>query len=218
MTTNLESAGREGSAEHDFPRVLADIHEDADTDDRVAEAADIHVAFPVHLSEREKGNVETAAVVEVELIGLVDHRVVVLSRAGIGPHQRRAPNEALLIRQHDLVKEAFFRRDRRHARRNASAEIANGTWGDLHGGPARDDLSLREGQPPHPLKRDTKLARVARVVVAPVRLPLAFIDDHIVDENPWDLDATLRQGPALCQSLDLKDDSSAEPSPSLRRG
>ena len=64
-------------------RVLADVDEAADADDLVGEAADVDVAVAVDLGEGQEREVEPAAVVEVELVGLVDHRVVVLRGAGI---------------------------------------------------------------------------------------------------------------------------------------
>ena len=57
--------------------VLADIDETARADDLVAEAADIDVARLVDLGEGQKGEIEAAAVVEIELVGLIDHRLIV---------------------------------------------------------------------------------------------------------------------------------------------
>ena len=98
---DLEPAGREGAAEDHVPGVLADVDEAADADDLVGEAADVDAPRRIDLDEGQEGEVEPAAVVEVELVGLVDHRVVVLRGAGVGPGQRRAADEALLVGEHD---------------------------------------------------------------------------------------------------------------------
>ncbi len=78
-------------------------------DDRVGEAADVDVARRVDLGEGQEGHVETTAIVEVELVGLVDHGVEVLGTAGVGPGQRRAADEALFVAQRDGVENAFLR-------------------------------------------------------------------------------------------------------------
>src|SRR5262249_58863703 len=106
-TFELEPRGREGAAEHDFAGVLTDVKEAADADDLAAEAADIDVAPRIDFSEGQKGNVQPAAIVEIELVGLIDDGVVVLGRAGIDARERRAADEALLVRQHDLVENFF---------------------------------------------------------------------------------------------------------------
>ena len=53
---------------------LADVDEAAGAGQPRAEAGDVEIAVPVDLGEAEEGAVEPAAVVEVELVGLVDDR------------------------------------------------------------------------------------------------------------------------------------------------
>ena len=84
LAGDLEPAGREGAAEDHALGVLADVDEAADADDLVAEPADVDVARRIDLGEGQEGEIEPAAVIEVELVGLVDHGVVVLRGAGVG--------------------------------------------------------------------------------------------------------------------------------------
>ena len=58
-----------------FLRVLADVDEAAGAGQPRAELADVEVAFAVGLRQAEERDVQPAAVVEVELVGLVDDRL-----------------------------------------------------------------------------------------------------------------------------------------------
>src|SRR3954447_8734014 len=78
-----KSASREGAREHDVLGVLADVDEPAHAHDLISEPRDVNAAPGVYFRRREKGDVEPAAVVEIELIGLIDHREVVSRRAGL---------------------------------------------------------------------------------------------------------------------------------------
>ena len=86
-------------------RVLADVDEAAGAGKARAEAADVDVALRVDLRHAEAGQVEAAAVVEVELLVLVDHRLGVDRGAEVQPALRHAA-------------------DRRRARRSASGARA----------------------------------------------------------------------------------------------
>ena len=59
-----------------------------------AEPADVDVALGVALGHAEDGEVEAAAVVEVELLVLVDHRVGVDRRAEVEARGRHAADHA----------------------------------------------------------------------------------------------------------------------------
>ncbi|XUJ35778.1 hypothetical protein ACQ5SK_10335 [Bradyrhizobium japonicum] len=64
----------------------------------------------------------------------------------------------MLVGQDDVVQNAFFRGNRRDARGNAGAEIANRTRQDLHRSAAGDDLALGEGQLFQMFERNAQLA------------------------------------------------------------
>ena len=87
---DLQPAGREGADEDQLAGILRDVDEAAGPGEAPAEAADVDVPVPVRLSQPEAGEIEPAAVVEVELLVLVD------DRAGIDrpPRSRARPAAA----------------------------------------------------------------------------------------------------------------------------
>src|SRR6185437_5482099 len=169
---DVEVAGGQRAAEHDTLRVLADVDEAADADDPVAEAAHVDVALCIDLGERQEREVEPAAIVEIELRRLLDHRREILPAAGIAPGDRGAADDALLVRQMHGVEQAFFSGDRRDAGRYAGAEIADRAGKKLHRASAHDHLPRPERQRLDVFHRYAQLARITRVVVRRVRLPL----------------------------------------------
>ncbi|WP_243677202.1 hypothetical protein [Sodalis glossinidius] len=98
---------------------MADIDEAADAHDQIAKPADINVALCVDLREREKSQIETAAVMEIKLIGLIDHRHDILVAAGIAARNGRPANHALFIGQNNGIQQILFRRPPPAARRVA---------------------------------------------------------------------------------------------------
>ena len=98
----------------------------------------------IDLRQSEKGDVETAAVVEVELVGLIDHRLRVDRGAEIEPARRNAADHARLRGQRDQVDDLLLIGDCRDALRHADAEIDHAVGLELEGGAAGDDLALAE--------------------------------------------------------------------------
>ena len=98
----------ERADEDDLLGVLADVDEAAGAGELRAELADIEVAVPVDLGEPEEGRVQAAAVVEVELVGLVDDRLGIGGRAKIDAAGRYAADDAGLGGQRDEVDDLFF--------------------------------------------------------------------------------------------------------------
>src|SRR5205085_3635700 len=105
--------------------VLADIDESARAYDLVAKTADIDVASLVDFGKRKKGKIEPATVIEIKLIGLVDHRLIVTSRARLVAGRRYATDQALLVGEHDVVDRVFLGGQRCNSGRDPGAEIAD---------------------------------------------------------------------------------------------
>ena len=116
LPRDIEITRRQGAAENDASGVLADIDEPADTDDLVAETADVDVSLRVDLRKREKRKVQAAAVVKVELGRLLDHGRKVLSPARVPAADRGASDQALLVGQKHCVEQPFLGRNGRQAR------------------------------------------------------------------------------------------------------
>ena len=94
---DVEIARGQRAAEDHALRVLGDVDEPTDTNDPVAETTHVDVTFGVDFREGQEREIETTAVVEIELRRLLDHRREVLSAARIAAHDRRSADDALLV-------------------------------------------------------------------------------------------------------------------------
>ena len=110
---DVEVTGCERSTEHDAFRILADVDEPADANDPVAETADVDIALRVYLGERKKGQIESPAIVEIELRRLIDHRRKILRSARVTAGDRGPPNQALFVGQMHRIEQTLFGGDRR---------------------------------------------------------------------------------------------------------
>ena len=86
-----------------------------------AELAHVDVAVAVGLGQAQKGHVDAAAVVEIELGRLLDHRFGVRGVAKIEARGRHAANGAGFQRQRHQVLDLLLGGDRRKAFRHAGS-------------------------------------------------------------------------------------------------
>ena len=63
---------QEGAAKDKSASALSDVYKATDSGKTARKAGDVHAAFRIHLHRAEHGDVESAAVVEIELRRLVD--------------------------------------------------------------------------------------------------------------------------------------------------
>ena len=215
---NLESPRRERRAEHDFLGVLADIDESTEANDAITKTADVDVAVLVDLGKREERQIQSAPVIEVELIGLIDHGHVIGRRARLNAHRRGAADEALFIGQDDAVEDVFLGRDHRQAGGNPGPDIADGRREELEGGPPSNDLPRPEGKGRHFGEWNAELSRERRAVRREVRLDLGRVDNDEIDENPRNLHLLWRKRLPSGQALDLHHHDTAGAPRRLRHG
>src|SRR5207342_3832257 len=104
------------------------------------EPADIDIAQAVRLSHAQERGVETAAVIEVELGGLIQDGLRIYRRAEIQPPGRHAAHRTRFGGQREVVQDVLLGRHIGHAFRYADAEIDHAAWPELHRRPAGDDL------------------------------------------------------------------------------
>ena len=142
LDRDLEAAGREGADEYHLLGILADVDEAAGARQTRAELADVQIALLVRLGEAEKGRVEAAAVIEVELIGLVDDGLRVDRGTEIEPARRHAANDPRFGRQRHQIGDLFLVGDIRDAFGHADAEIDDAVGVELERRAPRDDLSF----------------------------------------------------------------------------
>ena len=207
----FESAGREGARKDDFLGVLADVDEAARAGQAGAEFADIKVALPVGLGQTQKGDVQAAAVIEIKLRGLVDHRLGVDGRTEIESAGRKPPDDAGLGRQGHGVEDALFIGHDRNAFGHADAQVDDAVGAQLEDRSAGDDLAGPHGGRLDGLDRYPVLTGIGRVVDFGKGLPvmLRLGDHHAVHQDAGDLDLAGVEGAGLGQALHLDNDETA---------
>ena len=94
LDRHAEATRREGTDEHHLLGILTDIDEAAGAGEARTEFADVQIAFAVGLGEPEKGCVKATAIIEVELIGLIDDGLRVDRRSEIESACRDAADDA----------------------------------------------------------------------------------------------------------------------------
>ena len=180
---DLEPARRQRPDEVDLRRPRADVREPARPAHPALEGVDVDVALGVHLGERQARDVEPAAVVEVEHVGLVDHRLVVEPGAALVAGDRDAAEDALLDGQHELVGDALLPGDPADELADPEPEVADGAGRELEQRAAGDDLADVERQRRLRPDRPALRAGVVGRVPGDVGLPLVRVDVDVVDEG-----------------------------------
>ena len=104
-----------------------------------AETTDIDVPSAIDLREGEESDIKAAAVIEIELGGLLDQRLVVDGGPEVIAADGSAADDPLLDRQRDGVGQAFFREDASNAGRHPIAKIGDASGEQLKTGAASDD-------------------------------------------------------------------------------
>ena len=132
---------------------------------RPSKAWTLTLPVGVHLGEREARDVEPAAVVEVEHVGLVDHRLVVEPGAALVAGHGHAAEDALLDGQHELVGDALLPGDPADELADPEAEVADGAGRELEQRAAGDDLADVERQ--RRLRPDRPAQRARRSTASP---------------------------------------------------
>src|ERR1700712_1175524 len=103
LDRDIELARVERADKHDLLRALADVDEAARARELGAELADVEIAVAIRLRETQERNVEAAAVVEIELVGLIDDRLRVGRGAEVQAARRNAADHAGLGRHREEI-------------------------------------------------------------------------------------------------------------------
>ena len=211
LQAHIGHAGAEAAQEHHLASALADVDEAAGTREPSAELRDIDVALRIGLRQAEKGDVESAPVVEVELVGLVDHRLGIDGGAEVQAPGRHAADDTRLGGQRHQVGDLLFGSDRGYAFWHADAEVDHAVGAQFERCTARDDLAQAEFKTAALIGRHAQFAGIGRAVGRGkgLRVQARFGQHHAIDQRPGDLHLAWVQAAALGQPLDLHDDQAA---------
>ena len=171
---DLEPAGGERARKQHAAGTLADVDEPAGAREPRTEAAHVDVAVGVDLRHAEARHVEAAAVVEVELLVLVDHGIGVDRRAEIQAALRQAADDAGLGGQRHVVEHLLFVGDLGDTFGHADAEVDDAAHRQFEGTTASDDLALVERHGAEHIQRHLELAGERGVVDGGVGLLVVF--------------------------------------------
>src|SRR3954447_22911749 len=94
LDRDRQPAGREGAGEHHLAGILADVDEPARAGEPAPELADVDVPVCIRLRQTEARQIEPAAIIEIELLVLMDHSPGVEGRAEVEPTLRQAADHA----------------------------------------------------------------------------------------------------------------------------
>src|SRR6516225_5304356 len=139
---DTQAPGAKRSDKNHFLGALADVDETAGARELGTEFADVKVADLVDLRKPEKGRIQTAAIIEIELVGLVDDGLGVDRGAKIDAACRNAADHAGFGRERDQVDDSLLICDRRNPFGHADAEIDHAIRLQLKCRAAGDNLSF----------------------------------------------------------------------------
>src|SRR5690606_8112763 len=100
-----------------------DVHEAPHSGEATGETGHVHASLRIDLDRPEHGEIDAAAVVEVELRGLVDDRLGKMAASEAQSRGRHAADGAALDGEGELPEAPRLRRDRGHRLRQADAEV-----------------------------------------------------------------------------------------------
>ncbi|CAN4045420.1 DNA topoisomerase IA, partial [Dysosmobacter welbionis] len=140
LAGSLQALGGEGAAIDHLLGILRNVDEAAGASQTGAELGHVQVAVGCRLRQAQEGHIQAAALVEVKLDVVGDDGHGVGCGAELGAAHGHAGDGAGLHSQGHLVGDALLRRHVGNFFRRAGAQVHNGILGQLHGGPAGDDL------------------------------------------------------------------------------
>src|SRR5215471_18262537 len=142
LDLDLQLAGHEGPNKHHRLGALRDVDETARSRQPRTKARHVEIAAPVHLGEPQKGAVKPAAIIEVELVGLVDDGLRIDGSSKVEARSWHAADDARFRRHGHEVADALFSRHGGYAFGHADAEVDHGIGLQFQRGAPSNDLAL----------------------------------------------------------------------------
>ena len=140
---SLQTARREGAAEDQALGVLADVDESPHARQPGAEFAHVEVALAVRLRQAEEGQVESAAVVKIKLVRLIDDGLGIDRGAEIQPSGRNSADHSGLGGEGNEIDDLLLIGHIGHAFGHADSQVDHAVGLQLERRPARDHLARR---------------------------------------------------------------------------
>ena len=207
---HAEVACHEGADEDHLLGVLADVDETSSAGESRAKTGHVEIAFLVGLSQSEERSIEAAAIVEVELVGLIHDRLGVDRRPEIEAAGGNTADDARFSGQGHQVENLLLVRYVRNSFGHADSEVDDAVGLELHCRAAGDDLAFAHLHGRHAAERNPDLTCEGGAVGGGEGLVVilrAGLDDA-VDEDAGDLDLARVEGTPLGDPLDLDDHQS----------
>ena len=211
VTDDLDFPRDKGAGEHDLFGALADIDEAAGASKARPEFRNVERAGLIGLCEAQKCDVEAATVVEIELVGLVDHRLRVDRCAEIDTARGYAADHAGLCRERDKIGDLFFVGDGGDAFGHADAEIDDAVWFEFERRAPRDDLSRAVFHRRQGTCARADLRGIGRIVLRGESLPVVFRPGHYdaIYQHARHFHLTRIERAAFGNALNLRDHDAA---------
>src|SRR5215468_12053475 len=126
LDVNLRLARHKRADKHHRLGALTDVDKTASSRQPRTKARHVEIAAPVDLGEPQKGAVEPPAIIEVELVGLVDDGLRIDGSTEVEARSRHTADDAWLRRHGEEIADALFGRHRGDALRHADAQVDHG--------------------------------------------------------------------------------------------
>ena len=161
----------------------------------------------IGLREAQKRDVEAAAVVEIELVGLVDHRLCVDRCAKIHAARGYAADHAGFCGERDEIGDLFFVGDGGDAFGHTNAEIDDAVGFEFERGAARDDLSRAVFHRRQGTCARADLRGIGGIVLRGEGLPVVFGPGHhdAIDQHARHFHLSRIERATFGDALDLRD-------------
>src|SRR5208283_4324259 len=134
------------AAENDLFGALSYVDKATCAGDARSELADVDVSELIHFGHSEDREVESAAVIEVEHVGMVDQGFRVDRRTEIEAAQGYSAHYSRLDGHRHQVTHAFLSADHSNTGGHADAQIDNSVRDHLHGASAAYNFALVKRQ------------------------------------------------------------------------
>ena len=141
---DFQSRSGQCAAENDAFGILRDVDKAAWSGNPRTKFRHVDVADFIEFRHAQAGQVQAAAVIEVELAGVIDDRQRVDRATEPQAAAGNAADQAGLYCRGQLVDDAFFRRHCRHAFRHADPQVDDRFGNQFHRRPTANDLAVVE--------------------------------------------------------------------------